>query len=875
LATLIYTPAIRAHIAPSKGGIIDISEDLVSWTLILRENAPHTFTFKLQNSQRKYDGTFLPMDRISIGLKRINWLQCFTGYLNDSPIFQAWPGTLDLTATCTLKVPLFYYWDPNTKEGIALITKSLAKMKSPDQVVGDRGLSGLIVDSLTQVVKWPQKRIHIGQVPNTWLKIATKVGQQIEEDTAVYEKLGVGYTINGTSSDAAVNIPVGGNLNATQAKRASQIYSALIGPLKITDTPLQVMTFMCALVESGLKMYANSNNPESMKIDHDAVGSDHGSVGLYQQQVGGAPNSTADWGTTQELMDPVTSTKKFTDRLKSAVKGAQYNPQGLSDESQWGAYVQTVQGSAYPDRYQEQLGAAKAIVASAQKVTSTSGTGAAASTPFGTSDIGTSDVAESTGNQVAKVASNLIQTHAASKKWIIYVLGGDDPDHTDIGAVTKLDCSSLVDWVYYHSTGGKHLFASGGGRSNVGSILNTCQRLNRTIPVDLAAYVRGAVLIHGPNEHIGVSLGNGADHVAAHCPYPDPSKDVDISPIAGNGFTIGGLLPDVDYSGSATTQAAANQLKSIMKYSNVTVAPKDLSLVPDPSQTSAGVSDPTSGQVDPFQSLVNGIYFNGQNANTLGSLFGGPIMMMNTQPFLPWLQNLVASSMRSFCSAPNGDFIAWFPDYFGLWKTAAIMNIEPIELQNFAVYWSDQQIVTHQYVIGNIGESAFDPASGGLGWMNDTVTDLAALARGSSGVATMDYPEIFEVIYNDKSKGADSGFIQAFLQRFGARPHTDQMPNIAKGKAEFFYALYRFMQSWAGQFTATMPTTFMPEVFPGMLVRIPDYGFQAYVQGVQHQGVYGQGGGFTTQISICAPSTIGTKNNNTMLAWLPNAAASL
>jgi hypothetical protein len=62
-------------------------------------------------------------------------------------------------------------------------------------------------------------------------------------------------------------------------------------------------------------MYANVNNPESLQLPHDAVGSDHGSVGLFQQQVGGAKNSTADWGTTDELMDPQISTAKFLDAL--------------------------------------------------------------------------------------------------------------------------------------------------------------------------------------------------------------------------------------------------------------------------------------------------------------------------------------------------------------------------------------------------------------------------------------------------------------------------------------------------------------------------------------------------------------------------------
>jgi LysM repeat protein len=94
-----------------------------------------------------------------------------------------------------------------------------------------------------------------------------------------------------------------------------------------------------ALTESGLRMYANVNNPESLRLPHDAVGSDHGSVGLFQQQVGGAVNSTADWGTTAELMDSEISTRKFLDALLRL---------NWIPISNWAA-AQAVQHSAFSD----------------------------------------------------------------------------------------------------------------------------------------------------------------------------------------------------------------------------------------------------------------------------------------------------------------------------------------------------------------------------------------------------------------------------------------------------------------------------------------------------------------------------------------------
>lgn len=102
-----------------------------------------------------------------------------------------------------------------------------------------------------------------------------------------------------------------------------------------------------ALTETNLTLYANLNNPASLLIPHDAVGYDHGSVGLFQQQVGGAAYSTANWGTTAELMDVETSAGKFLDRLAAWVDAqGGWGPQFGNGEA-----CQGVQGSAFPDRY--------------------------------------------------------------------------------------------------------------------------------------------------------------------------------------------------------------------------------------------------------------------------------------------------------------------------------------------------------------------------------------------------------------------------------------------------------------------------------------------------------------------------------------------
>jgi len=101
-----------------------------------------------------------------------------------------------------------------------------------------------------------------------------------------------------------------------------------------------------AIVESNLVMYANSSVPASLNLPHEAVGSDYDSVGLFQQR---CPM----WGPVEVLMDPARAAGLFYDNLVNF----DYN-----DESQSpGSFAQSVQRSAFPDRYDEHWDEAVAL----------------------------------------------------------------------------------------------------------------------------------------------------------------------------------------------------------------------------------------------------------------------------------------------------------------------------------------------------------------------------------------------------------------------------------------------------------------------------------------------------------------------------------
>lgn len=76
----------------------------------------------------------------------------------------------------------------------------------------------------------------------------------------------------------------------------------------------------CALTESNLQVYASHKVPGSLALPHDAVGSDHLSVGLFQQQV-------PMWGNVHDCQTADPSTRKFLNALRDKGLDGEQGPQ--------------------------------------------------------------------------------------------------------------------------------------------------------------------------------------------------------------------------------------------------------------------------------------------------------------------------------------------------------------------------------------------------------------------------------------------------------------------------------------------------------------------------------------------------------------------
>ncbi len=138
--------------------------------------------------------------------------------------------------------------------------------------------------------------------------------------------------------------PVAG-LTQTQMNNALRI----VGEGKALGLPKRayVLAVACAMQESGLRNLASDVLPESYNYPHEGNGSDHDSVGLFQQR----PSSG--WGSVKDLMTPAFAAKQFYDAL---VQVPGWQGMALTYA------IQAVQVSAYPDAYAPHAAAAQAVV---------------------------------------------------------------------------------------------------------------------------------------------------------------------------------------------------------------------------------------------------------------------------------------------------------------------------------------------------------------------------------------------------------------------------------------------------------------------------------------------------------------------------------
>jgi hypothetical protein len=212
---------------------------------------------------------------------------------------------------------------------------------------------------------------------------------------------------------------------------------------------------------------------------------------------------------------------------------------------------------------------------------------------------------------------------------------------------------------------------------------------------------------------------------------------------------------------------------------------------------------------------------------------------LDGQPLMNMVQAVCTASLRSFSSAPNGDFMAWYPDYFGIDGKPAVLTLADIELKDCHVDFSDDPLTTHVYVSGDWSMAGNDAQY--IGWLD------------TAGVAGVEQPWLYARLLGAAPADLDAMSPQNLMQRFGIRPLQHIAAMAGSHELEFILACQLFMQKWAEQYQTSITMTFMPELFPGMRVKLANHGLEVYVVSVTHVCDYSQG--FQTIAVIMAPSS--------------------
>lgn len=229
----------------------------------------------------------------------------------------------------------------------------------------------------------------------------------------------------------------------------------------------------------------------------------------------------------------------------------------------------------------------------------------------------------------------------------------------------------------------------------------------------------------------------------------------------------------------------------------------------------------------------------------------GQRSLMNDQPLFPFVEQLCAASLRSFQSMPNGNFFAFYPDYFGSmnWRTP-YWEIHDVEIINGQIELNDDSLATHVYAVGDtvsIGgfgiEIADKIASGGV------VNIFNAFMTGflNQNPTTKDKKDKRPILMN-KAQAL------AFLEKYGARPYYEEAPMVRSPYYEAFLAYQRFLLLWSKQMITSFEFTFMPELFPGGIVAFPEHGIQCFIDEVVHECSYTDG--FVTRANLSAPAAL-------------------
>jgi len=899
--TFSYAPDIACSVYTTSG-VLDLSADIVDLTVTRNIAAVSQVHIDLANPGKKYNRVINTMDRIVVFLKRTDWVQVFTGYVTFAPIETLIPTTVTISADCTLRILQNTYWD----DTLLAFQKLLLNMfdysaASSNSTVNDGGVTQAIINIVTSVCGWDPSKIHIQGIPMGLLEIATKGYNSVVTGTAQNAITELSQIL-GASSHIAGNSTSTGSYNNSTTQTVSGSHVTYTPP-GTEFTANYVEAFYTHPLGDGAKKNfpgKNSSNPVSLEhidddiyyfsapftyVTFDKSAKDYvanAKSWLSQYWPNGNKNDpNANLKGRLLIVSNVTTNRIVALRATSATQkpntvgknkravtnkdvanidyiqvhpavlaylngtpGADdpttFNPDTAPHPPKISAYMNWADAKTTKPGPQDNL--AEGAVALAKRL----GVKVPAAVPSTPKNYATA--------QEAVIAYAISQTGAT------YSQGGADPKHPDIYDGKKrgreeaktantpgyFDCSALVHWAYKKigiNIGDNTKSQLGTGTSADNSTHGTWLPFNvKPEPGDLLFFGYAAhvvMLTAGVDEHGYAKIMEASD-------WNRPAAQRSILWDRSKGGIEGGATDQWSgqpYIGARRPLSLADKNRTYDVSSTTTAATettkttdvRDKSSTADPLSSDSNIASLAGS----FSYLMNPPSFDPRAAMIVGT----PRAFLLDNNVMSDFSQIVGGGLRTYMSAPNGDLVCWFPDYYGFYGTDPVLDISPVEIIDFQIYHDDNQLITHYGVVGD---------TAGFGQQVSEIDFMSA-----NGIVSLEDPGTMSVLFGKHSKG-DPATVQRFLQRYGLRPMVQEQNMIHSHIMEYIYALTGFLHQWVNQFSSTVSLTFMPELYPGMRVSmdIPDennvtHNYQFYCTSVTHQ--CSRVGGFTTQANFTAP----------------------
>lgn len=890
LATEAYWSSVKVIVATASGDFLDVSDDIISCSVSRRMDAVSTCSVSLVNysahKNGRYNGKICIGDRVYIGfIKNSQTIDAFTGRISQVPVIAFNESKFDFSAGDVIQDLQYIYWDPYSNEAqtrYSMTSSSLQQWAAThgqedcgigialrDFLCSDQGVCHLPEDAV-KIYKFPA----VEQTLQSIIDLCAKGRETWDDDGTLedhYEdiyNLFFGDPVDISSSDSSldgIDTDGDGTPDITDVSEPGSPSTVSGSYQNMAD----VINKLCTAPSTSVEIIGKGGHWDQQTITsiqfksgggygywdwHD--GSDHtGGYGLSQEQM--SKHAGIEFPAFQ--CTKAEQTKAMKSILKDIGSGTnapdaiffyftgqhlKKKKNGKIDYSASGGAVLRISGKSYTD-YQDWVDFIADQIGNVRggALQDASGALSSAMKKSGSEKKTTTSVKHFDVKESDKKSSKTDATQVAEfNTWVDRVIqsGGQYSDtntrqcwelwHRYYLDFLKLDAGQ---WAIQPPTGNDGYYQAFPQNQYLADNFEKLGKDDQWQAGDVFfcglaqgisdSYYGHTGIVTGDNGTTVSVVDQGASMPTGRRTYPKSGMSGAIRP-----KKLGGMPNSVVGGGSSGTSAssmtaqdwARNETFKLFKF--------------------VTFMNPT----EMFQSQVLG--------STQGTMTTG-LYLANDKPAIEYVSACCKSSMRSYMSAPDGSFVAFVPDWFGMINpnnsNTATIDIPEVETKTFSISMDKSSYVSHYFL------TTSESMPNTLNYVNMGALDETLRLMQSSGTITMQYQaEALCSLMDLSSAGVPNtpdGMAQ-LMRQWGISVRREDNEYIQDHTLTTIYALYQFLKYWANCFKSRIDITFRPEIIPGCRVRFPwAENISLFVEECTHSWSATSGG--STSLTLTSP----------------------